>query len=71
MILDRVLQQEINDTQLRISREKEEFTYKRELKKRIELINWVLKNIKNPRLDTISSLCQRLEDKDKKIKKLN
>jgi hypothetical protein len=42
MILDRVLQQEINDTQLRLSCEKEEFTYKRDLKKRIELINWVL-----------------------------
>ncbi len=43
-----MLQQEIKDTEVWLSREKDESTYKRDLEKRIELINWVLKNMKNP-----------------------
>ena len=39
MVVDQILQQEINDTEIWLSREKEESTYKRDLKKRIELIN--------------------------------
>ncbi len=54
MILDQILQQEIIDSELSLSREKEESTYKRELKKRIELINWVLQNMKNPRVEICS-----------------
>ena len=40
MYVDQILQQEIKDTEIWLCREKEEFTYKRDLKKRIELINW-------------------------------
>ena len=47
MTVDQLLQQEINDSELWLSRTHEESTYKRELKKRIELINWVLENMKN------------------------
>lgn len=47
MTVDQILQQEIKDSELWLSREKEESTYKRDLKKRIELINWVLENMKN------------------------
>jgi len=39
MAVDQLLQQEINDVQVWLSREKEESTYKRDLQKRIELIN--------------------------------
>ena len=42
MTLDQILLQEIKDSEVWLSREKEESTYKRDLKKRIELINWVL-----------------------------
>ena len=42
------MQQEIKDSQIWLSREKDESTCKRDLKKRIELIHWVLQNMKNP-----------------------
>ena len=40
MTVDQILQQEIKDTEVYLSRENEESVYKRDLKKRIELINW-------------------------------
>ena len=40
MTLEKILQQEIKDTQICLSREKDESVYKRGLKKRIELINF-------------------------------
>ena len=46
MSVVQVLQQEIKDSELSISRTYEESVYKRDLKKRIELINWVLQNMK-------------------------
>ena len=48
MIVDQILLQEIKDTEVWLSREKEESICKRDLKKRIELINWALGNMKNP-----------------------
>ncbi len=46
MTLDQILRQEINDSELWLSREKEESIYKRDLKEKIELINRVLQNMK-------------------------
>ncbi len=43
MPMDEILQQEIRDSELWLSKEKDESTYKRDLKKRIELINWLFK----------------------------
>jgi hypothetical protein len=54
MTLEQILQQEIKDTETWLSREKEESTYKRDLEKRIELINWVLENMKNPDIQICS-----------------
>ena len=48
MTVDQILQQEINDSEIWLSRTQEELTYKGDLKKRIELLNWVLENMKNP-----------------------
>jgi hypothetical protein len=48
MTVDQILQQEIKDTEVYLNREQEESVYKRDLKKRIELINWVLQNMGNP-----------------------
>ena len=42
MTLDQILLQEIKDTEVWLSREKDESTYKRDLKKRIELIDWII-----------------------------
>ena len=48
MTIEEALQTEIDDSKKWYDREKEESTYKRDLQKRIELINWVLENMKNP-----------------------
>jgi hypothetical protein len=47
------------DSQVWLSREKDESTYKRDLYKRIELINWVLENMKNHNVE----ICSLIEDR--------
>jgi hypothetical protein len=59
MTIEKILQQEIKDSKLWLSREKEESIYKRDLKKRIELINWVLENMKNPNVQ----ICELIESR--------
>ena len=59
MTVDQILQQEIKDTEVYLSREKEESVYKRDLIKRIELINWVLENMKYPNVQ----ICQVMESR--------
>jgi hypothetical protein len=44
MTVDQILQQEIKDSEVWLSREKDQSTYKRDLNKRVEVINWVLEN---------------------------
>ena len=63
MTLEQILQQEIKDTKTWLSRENEESTYKRDLKKRIELINWVSENKKNPDVE----ICSLIESKMNEI----
>jgi hypothetical protein len=49
MAVEQTLLQEVEDSQKYISRDKEgESPYRRDLKMRIELINGVLDNMKNP-----------------------
>jgi hypothetical protein len=62
MAVDQLLQQEINDAQVWLSREKDQSTYKRDLKKRIELINWVLENMKNPDIEICSLIQSRMNE---------
>jgi len=69
MYLDQILQQEIKDTEIWLCREKEEFTYKRDLKKRIELINWVLQNMKNPDVEICSLIEFRMNETIQEINK--
>ena len=57
-----MLQQEIKDTEVWLFREKDESTYKRDLKKRIELINWVLQNMKNPDVEICSLIESRMNE---------
>jgi hypothetical protein len=71
MNLDQILQQEIKDSELWLSREKDESTYKRDLKKRTELINWVLENMKNPNVEICSLIESRMSETIQEIKKLN
>ena len=69
MTVDQLLQKEIKDSQLWLSREKDESTYKRDLKKRIELINWVLVNMKNPNVEICSLLESRMSETIREINK--
>ena len=69
MALDQILQQEIKNSELWLSRTKEESTYKRDLKKRIELINWVLGNMKNPNVEICSLIESRMNETMQEINK--
>jgi hypothetical protein len=59
MNVERTLQKEIKDSKRWFDIEKDESTYKRDLAKRIELINWVLENMKNP----IVQICELMESR--------
>jgi hypothetical protein len=47
MTVEQILQKEIEESRTWLDRQNEESTYKRDLQKRIELLNWVLENMKN------------------------
>lgn len=63
MNAQQTLQTEIEESKTWLSWEKEESTYKQDLKKRIELINWVLENKKNPDV----KICNLIESKMNEI----
>jgi len=63
MTIKQTLLQEIEESQRWLNLEKDESTYKRDLAKRIELINWVLENIKDPNINT----CALIESKMNEI----
>lgn len=69
MPVTQTLEQEIKDSELWLSRTHEESTYKRDLKKRIELINWVLGNMKNPDVEICSLLEARMNETIQEINK--
>ena len=71
MTVNQILEQEIKDSELWLSRTHEESTYKRDLKKRIELINWVLRNMKNPDVDICSLLESRMNETIQEINKMD
>lgn len=59
MTIEQKLQQEIEESQSWLNLEKDKSTYKRDLAIRIELINWLLDNIKNPHIQ----ICDLIESK--------
>ena len=63
MKLEQVLQQEIEESKKRLDSENDDTIYRRDLKKRIELINWVLENMKNPNIQ----ICNLVESRMNKI----
>ena len=69
MTVDQLFQQEIKESEVWVSREKDESTYKRDLKKRIELINWVLENMKNPDVEICSLIESRMNETIQEINK--
>ena len=71
MTVSQILEQEIKDSELWLSRTHEESTYKRDLKKRIELINWVLDNMRNPSVEICSLIESRINETIQEINKTN
>jgi uncharacterized protein YicC (UPF0701 family) len=63
MNLSQKLQKEIEESKLCLCRENEESTYTRDLKRRIELINWVLDSVRNHD----NQICNQIESKMQKI----
>ena len=63
MTLERILQNEIRESKKWLDRENDDSTYKRDLEKRIELMNWVLENMKNPGFE----ICGLIESKMNEI----
>jgi len=69
MSLKQILEQEIIESELSLSRTHEESVYKRDLKKRIELIYWVLENMKNPNVEICSLIEARMNGTIQEINK--
>jgi hypothetical protein len=63
MTIGQKLLQEIEDSKRWFNLEQDESTYKRDLAKRIELINWVLSNMKNADIN----ICEIIETRMNKI----
>jgi uncharacterized protein YicC (UPF0701 family) len=61
------LQKELEDSQLWLNREIDESTYKQDLRKRIELINWVIANINHPPLEICDLVESRMNELVSKI----
>jgi len=59
MTIEQKLQQEIEESQSWLNLEKDKSTYKRDFAIRIELINWLLDNIKIPHIQ----ICDLIESK--------
>ena len=68
MSIEQILQNEIKDSKRWIEVEKDESTYKRNLKKRVELINWTLDNMKNSNTDICSVIETRMNEIMDKIR---
>jgi len=63
LTLEQILKNEIHESKKSLDRENDESVYKRDLEKRIELINWVLENMKNPGVE----ICGLIESKMNEI----
>jgi hypothetical protein len=70
MSIEQTLQNEIKESQRWYDIEKDESTYKRDLKKRIELMIWVLENMNNDGTDICKTIESRMDQIITKIKKL-
>ena len=62
MSIQQTLQEEIKDAQKWLQGENEESIYKRDLRKRIELINWVLEEMKNPDINICALIETRMNE---------
>ena len=62
MNFEQILEKELEESRLWLNKEREESTYKLDLAKRIELISWVIKNMKNPGMQICNILEPRMRE---------
>lgn len=62
MSIEQTLQKDVEESKIWLDLEKDDSTYKWDLIKRIELINWVLENMKNPDIPICDSIESRMND---------
>ena len=62
MSIQQTLEDEIKDAQKWLKGEKEESIYRRDLRKRIELINWVLEEMKKPDINICAFIETRMNE---------
>jgi len=67
MNIEQILEKDLEESKLWLSREREESTYKRDLTKRIELLLWAIENIKNPEIQICDILESRMKETILKI----
>ena len=71
MTIEQTLLQEIEESQRWLNLEKDESTYKRDVAKRIELINWVLEKMKNPDIQICDIIESRMNEITLKINEVD
>jgi hypothetical protein len=59
MVIEQILEKEIQESQKVLDGSIDDTIYRRDHSKRIELINWILDNMKNPDI----SICEIIETK--------
>jgi len=65
--IEQTLLQEIEECQKWLGTQKEESTYRWDLRKRIELLNWVLENMKDPGIKICALIESRMNNLIDKI----
>jgi hypothetical protein len=71
MSIQQALQKDIEEAKRWLNLEKDESTYKRDLAKRIELINWVLENMKKPDIQICALIESKMNEIIDKINKMD
>ena len=61
MTIEKTLQKEVEESKKRLCRQNDD-NYKRDLEKRIELIEWVLENINNPDISIYDLVESRINE---------
>jgi hypothetical protein len=62
MSIQQTLQKEVEESKRWLVVEKDDSAYRRDLQKRIELINWGLENMKNPDIPICHTIESRISD---------
>ena len=69
MGIEQILQNEVYESQRALNGPNDNTIYRRDQSKRIEVINWVLDNMKNPDIEICSLIESRMNETIKEIKK--